>query len=107
MPDAKFSNTGALFHARKTTNPKAPVYSGNVEIGQDLLRYLVDEIKAGREAKLQLAGWKRQSKKGEEYLSLQLSKPFAKQPDIADAAMQAYAAKQRKDDLDDSEEIPF
>ena len=44
MPEAKFSNTGALFHARKTTNPKAPVVGEGVAQVADISKWMKNAV---------------------------------------------------------------
>jgi hypothetical protein len=71
-----YPNTGSLFQARKTDNPKAPTHEGEVEIDMPMLQYLNGQAKSGQPLKLRLAGWKRVAKSsGKTFLSLKVSEP--------------------------------
>lgn len=90
-------STGALF----TNNKKSenhPDFRGEITITNTLLREIVDEVKAGREAKLSIAAWEKVSKKGNTYLSLNVQKYEEYKPE----SKQEVA----KEDFDSSE-IPF
>ena len=70
---------GALFLQTNKRSEKAPDYSGNLEISKELFKYLLDEAKAGRPIKMDLAGWKKQSKSGTMFLSIVANKPYVKE----------------------------
>ena len=70
---------GALFLQANKRSEKAPDYSGNLEISKELFKYLLDEAKAGRPIKMDLAGWKKQSKSGATFLSIVGNKPYVKE----------------------------
>ena len=69
---------GVLFHQDKKTNPKAPDYTGNLEISRDTLNHLVDMAKKEQPLKMQLSGWKKPTKNGGTFLSLVAAKPYEK-----------------------------
>ena len=69
MADKLYSG-GALFKV-DSNNPKAPVQQGDIVLQRDLLKQLVDEAKAGREAKLRVTCWRREGRKGP-FLSVSL-----------------------------------
>lgn len=83
--------SGALFLQANKRSKKAPDYSGSLELSKEVFKYLLDEAKAGRPIKMDLAGWKRQSKSGTTFLSIMANKPYVKE--------------QKASNLDD--EIPF
>ena len=70
---------GALFLQTNKRSEKAPDYSGNLEISKELFKYLLEEAKAGRPIKMDLAGWKKQSKSGTMFLSIVANKPYVKE----------------------------
>lgn len=69
-------NTGSLFHQSDKKSDKAPDYTGNVLIGEEVLDHI---RKSGGSVKLRLAGWKKQAKSGTVYLSLSVSLDTPKQ----------------------------
>ncbi|MFO0449498.1 MAG: hypothetical protein ACK52I_12705 [Pseudomonadota bacterium] len=69
---------GVLFHQDKKTNPKAPDYTGNLEISRDTLNHLVAMAKKEQPLKMQLSGWKKPTKNGGTFLSLVAAKPYEK-----------------------------
>ena len=70
---------GALFLQTNKRSEKAPDYSGNLEISKELFKYLLEEAKAGRPIKMDLAGRKKQSKSGTTFLSIVANKPYVKE----------------------------
>ena len=75
-------NSGVLFPQKDKKSDRAPDFTGNIEIGEDVL----EAIRRGTSGtvKLRLAGWKKTSDKVGVYLSLSVSadedKQFAKRP---------------------------
>jgi hypothetical protein len=69
------TNTGALFHKDVEAGSKRPNVSGKITLGKELLKEMIDEIKAGKEATIFVAGWERTSKSGSPYISLTVSGP--------------------------------
>jgi hypothetical protein len=72
----KLENSGFLYP--KETNGKSPNASGTITIGKELLRWMFEEAKAGREVTLDLAAWDKTSKSGNQYQSVLISKPWVK-----------------------------
>ena len=75
---------GALFLQANKRSPKAPDYSGNLELSKEVFKYLLDEAKAGRPIKMDLAGWRKQTKAGSTFLSIVANKPYVKEQKTAD-----------------------
>lgn len=65
----EYPNSGALFSNTVKKNPKAPDYRGDVLLDLSTLG-----LGQGR-VKLELAGWKKTSSKGNTFLSLKVSLP--------------------------------
>jgi hypothetical protein len=95
-----YPNSGALFPNNRATNPKAPQWQGDIEFDADLLRALVTAAKAGKQIKVRLAGWVRQTKSGDDFISLTGSIPQERQEAPRQQPRPAASA-----DLDD--DIPF
>lgn len=64
---------GALFKVREKKSDKAPDYTGNIDVDQEL----IDLVQSGNE-KVQIAGWLRTGKSGNKYISLRVSAPYEK-----------------------------
>lgn len=75
---------GVLFLQNNKRSPKAPDYSGNLELSKEVFKYLLDEAKAGRPIKMDLAGWAKQTKAGRMFLSIVANKPYVKEQKTAD-----------------------
>jgi hypothetical protein len=65
----KFPPSGALFAVR-SDNPKAPDYSGPLEISTDLLKVLLDQANAGEPVKMQLTAYKNTHPERGEWIKL-------------------------------------
>lgn len=78
---------GALFVNNRKQKSSHPDFRGELTLSKALLKELVERVKEGKEAKLTLAVWKKQSKAGNEYQSI---------------AAQIYTEYKK-----DSEEVPF
>ena len=72
---SKYPDSGALFTSKDKKSERSPDYDGNLEIGPDTLRYLVQQAKASKDTTIRIAGWKKQGKTGTTFLSLKLSVP--------------------------------
>ncbi len=96
-----YPNSGALFPNTRATNPKAPAWQGDIELDGDLLRALVTTAKAGKPIKIRLAGWVRQTKSGDDFISITGSLPMERQAE----APRPQPQKAASIDLDD--DIPF
>jgi hypothetical protein len=86
---------GVLFHQDKKRSPKAPDYTGNLEISRETLNHLIAMAKKDEPLKMQLSGWRKRSKNGGTFLSLVAAKPYEKS--------ESHGSPSR--DMDD--EIPF
>jgi len=78
---------GALFINNRKQKASHPDFRGELTLSKALLKELVERVKEGKEAKLTLAVWKKQSKAGNEY--------------------QSIAAQIHTEYKKDSEEVPF
>jgi hypothetical protein len=80
-------DSGALFiNTKKVAGSKQPDYQGDLALSADLVKHLQATLTAGKVPTLRLAGWKRVSKGGTAWLSLQPAKPYV-------PGQQAYAPK--------------
>lgn len=93
---------GALFPARKTT-ANQPDFTGEVTIDQELLEYLAVSLRTGKPMKLRLAGWRKTSKGGKDYLSILPSKVVER----TETKPQPHKQASSPFDVDDDDEIPF
>lgn len=82
----KYLNSGALFQNTRKTSDKAPEWKGDIELGADVVNYLAQQLKEGKPAKLEFAGWNRTSSKGTSFLSLKASTPFVPKQQAAPVA---------------------
>lgn len=82
----KYLDSGALFLNNRKTHEKAPDWKGDIELSTDVISYLVKQLKEGKPAKLDFAGWNRTSSKGTSFLSLKASTPFVPKQQSAPAA---------------------
>lgn len=78
MSDNKYPPGGVLFINKRKTTDKHPDYTGSLEISRELLGELVAAAKAGKEIKMDVSGWKKQSKAGNNFLSIVAKKPYEK-----------------------------
>lgn len=92
-----YPNSGAFFRNTRNTNERAPQWEGDIELDADLLRGLVANAKAGKPIKLRLAGWVKETKKGDEFISMKGSLPMEKKPEPKASPVGSY----------DDDEIPF
>jgi hypothetical protein len=92
---SQYPNSGALFKNTRATNPKAPQWEGDIEMDADVLRALVANAKSGKPIKLRLAGWVKETKNGDEFISMKGSIPQEKK------------VEEKKVSSFDDDEIPF
>lgn len=92
-----YPNSGAFFKNTRSTNDRAPQWEGDIELDADLLRGLVANAKAGKPIKIRLAGWVKETKKGDEFISMKGSLPMEKKPEPKASPVGSY----------DDDEIPF
>ena len=84
MYEDKKQSDGAIYTNDYKTNDKQPDWTGAVEISRDMLKELVNKLKAGQTAEnggveLRVALWNRTSKKGNEYKYARLDIPMKKE----------------------------
>ena len=108
----KYPPSGVMFPVREKRSEKSPDFTGQVEIDETLYKAIGAALAAGDGyAKIYLAGWKRISRNGNEFLSIKASewreRPAEGQKQERQAPRQAPKkhAAPSFDDLDD--EIPF
>lgn len=77
--------SGALFTNKRKQKPNQPDYTGNLELSDEVVNDLVEQMSRGiTKPKLNLAGWKKTSKKdGSTFLSLVGNKFEERQPQAA------------------------
>ena len=68
MTDAYAKSKGVLF-INSTPNDKAPNFKGNILVTKEQVASLIDFLKKGEEAKLQIAGWHKTSQSGKDYIN--------------------------------------
>jgi len=75
---------GALFINGRKSASNQPDFRGELTLSKVLLKELIEVVKAGGEAKLALSVWKKQSKAGNEYMSVvgQVYKEYKKDEEI-------------------------
>lgn len=97
----QYPNSGILFiqDPAKKTNPKSPDYEGNVELDAKMLADLVAMHNAQKPIKLDLAGWRKKSAKGNTFISLTAKLPFTKSEPVKEERPKSMF------EIDD--EIPF
>jgi len=94
--DKKFDskpNNGALFSVKSKTNANQPDYRGDVLIDLSTFKQENGMIMVS------LSGWKKTSKNGNVFLSLQAQKPYVKD--------EQEAPRVRQDQHIDDDDIPF
>ena len=107
----QFPPSGVLWTNDNRTNPKAPGRRGTLEIGADVLQYLNKAAMAGHPIEMELAGWDRVSKDGNEFISLTAQAPrqqSAQQSPQRAAPKTNYDPRARPSFLDDDDDsLPF
>lgn len=71
-----YGPSGALFVNDRKSAPNHPDYEGGLELDDELVRCLVEQVKAGETPKLDVKGWKKTSKAGKPFLSLSPKPPY-------------------------------
>lgn len=103
---------GVLFWVDSKTNERGPDCRGNITFDVGLLRWLVAQAKAGKELKVDIAGWNRSSRTGKQFLSVLAQVPrepppggFAPRP--APPVQQPVRPPPRAVQPLEDDEIPF
>ena len=66
-----YKPSGALFQNDRKQKNTHPDYNGSLELGHDVIQDLMDQMNSGIEKpKFDLAGWRKVSKNGKNFLSL-------------------------------------
>lgn len=68
------SNRGALF-ARQKRSANAPDMGGEITLSGEVLDYILDEARQGRDPKVSLSAWRKQGNSGP-MMSLSVQKPW-------------------------------
>lgn len=93
-----YDKSGGILFKIDSTNPRAPVYEGNINIVKEDLRELVEIAKDGGEAKMRLVTFRQEGRKGP-FLSLALSSWAKHEKERADwKARQNGGGGQQNDD---------
>ena len=100
---SQYPASGILFANDRKQNERQPDYTGNIEIDADTVRDLQKQLEEGVEnPKANLAGWRKVSKAGKQFLSLRAGLIRERQQQ---ASYSAQAPAPSSTDMDD--EIPF
>ena len=76
MADNKAQSDGAIYTNNYKKSQNQPDWTGKVSLDKDLLKELVNKVKANEEAELRVALWDRTSKNGNEYMYARLDIPM-------------------------------
>lgn len=96
-----FANSGALFSVANKKSDKAPDLTGDIALGSDVVRYIIEQQRAGnQEITLDLSAWKKVSRSGSKFLSVKIGLPYKKPATAQPAQQSSY-------DDDDDGEPPF
>lgn len=99
---SQYPASGVLFANDRKQNEKQPDYTGSLEIDHETIRDLVNQMNSGVEnPKANLAGWRKTSKAGKQFLSIRASVMRERQQNNGSS----YQAPPRNQSIDD--EIPF
>lgn len=72
-----YPNSATLFPVKEKRSEKGPDLSGRVELGPDLVDYIIRQSKAGNsEIVLDISGWKKVSRAGSKFISCQVKEPY-------------------------------
>jgi len=99
---SQYPASGVLFANDRKQNEKQPDYTGSLELDHETIRDLVEQMNSGVDnPKANLAGWRKTSKTGKQFLSIRAS--------VVRERMQqqvsSYQAPPQNNNIDD--EIPF
>ena len=73
-----YGPSGALFVNDRKQKDTHPDYEGTLDLDEELVRCLLDQLKAGEVPKLDIKGWKKVGKSGKKFLSLSPKPPYKK-----------------------------
>jgi len=65
---------GILFKEQDKRSDRAPDWTGELELDKETLKFIGDEVRAGRTPKFRLAAWEKEGRRGT-FLSLKASVP--------------------------------
>ena len=71
-----FPNSGALFPVKQKRSNNSPDQTGDIEIGEDVLDYILREAERGTKVKLELSAWIRISRNNTSFTSLKINIPY-------------------------------
>lgn len=103
MTEYDNSNKGALFTNDRKTNPGQPDFTGNIVLSKELILFVTKEISAGREPKIAIKGWRKQSKAGKSFVSLAAEEPW----DASKAASRPAPQRQEQQPSPFDDDVPF
>lgn len=97
----KYPNSGSLspLDSKFRKTAKAPNATGYLDLGEDLIDYINQEHRAGRDVRLDLAAWTKDGEKGKWY-SLNVKKRFTKEEGV-------NKPTRRPAPVEDDSDIPF
>ena len=97
---SQYPASGVLFANDRKQSEKQPDYTGSIEIDHDTIRDLVNQMNSGVDnPKANLAGWRKMSKAGKQFLSIRASVMRERQQ------TSSYQAPPQNNNIED--EIPF
>jgi hypothetical protein len=99
---SQYPASGALFANDRKQNEKQPDYTGTLEIDAETVRDLLAQVQStGGHAKANLAGWRKVTKGGKQFLSVKTSILRERQTQQTSS----YQAPPKNNSFDD--DIPF
>lgn len=76
QPRQSFPNSGALFSNRNKRSEQSPDLTGNIEISEDVLDYIVREATLGNTVRVELSGWMRTGRNNNTFTSVKINIPY-------------------------------
>ena len=99
---SQYPASGVLFANDRKQNEKKPDYTGSLELDHETIRDLVNQMNSGVDnPKANLAGWRKTSKAGKQFLSIRASVMRERMQQ----QVSSYQAPPQSNNIDD--EIPF
>lgn len=99
------TNRGIMFVNGRKTKQGQPDWNGNVTLGPDVLEHLANQIKAGKPAVVELSGWNKKTRKGDDMISVSSSIPWQERKGPASQPSARNSGSASLYDADD--DIPF